>query len=652
MTWLDSFSVVAIMPSSRHFPSGAGGNYTNNIFLAPLGATSSTTLIGRPSNPRNENKTTHIHEREFRNAKAQSDLKSSKTKSPTHVSAKLGWIDVFVAVGSLLCCALASTVIAHNRLSWWLGVTYQLVVIGFLLSVMNFCLEWVAPMFLLSCEARFGPSTLQNYEAILRSQPFADRVGNTWRAILLLMKTLPLGLSVGYKLLTGGTSTNMIDRSNLLYSSEFGLNAAPGLLPSLRDAGIALMFNSSMTFYQATAAKASDISTGSRFVDPALEPPLPAFPKAYGFNMLLLSEHDVAMLDAPAPSWLESVQAALEPGEHWNVSSTVLATVSMYNDTVENYRDLSKSESISFWEYYGDQANYTKLNAGFTTTVLYNGWNIGLMSSEWGPDESWQFVGIFPDPRDFVNFTAYAKMYNTVRMPCNGTWTITQGSIELVDGACDMARSSYFAQLENTQTALKNNQMVLSQFYMPILLEYLAPFATTRNESRWATTAISAVTAAMRWSKMTSLNSPTLPDFTTRVDGRFADTDLRYQADPIIVSARPALRRSWILFLLFAIQPTSTVVMMLVTLMLHKVPIGREFGLLEVLAGIDVRALEALGLRRYGRELAEPVKLNILLTEHRDRPAEVLYQLSFTEQQSLVGHNATGADHSRQILER
>ena len=69
--------------------------------------------------------------------------------------------DVFALLVSFLCLALALSAVVSENLSWRLGVrNYQLIVLGFLLSIMNLCLAEVTPALLLLLEARFGPSTL------------------------------------------------------------------------------------------------------------------------------------------------------------------------------------------------------------------------------------------------------------------------------------------------------------------------------------------------------------------------------------------------------------------------------------------------------------------------------------------------------------
>ena len=120
--------------------------------------------------------------------------------------------DLLVVGLSFICLALAITAVANESVSWHLGVqNYQLVVLGLLLSIMNLCLRSVAPTLFLLLEARFGPSTLQNYDGILRNQLLRSQLSVVWRLVLGLMLALPLALSVAYKGFTCGESVMSVN---------------------------------------------------------------------------------------------------------------------------------------------------------------------------------------------------------------------------------------------------------------------------------------------------------------------------------------------------------------------------------------------------------------------------------------------------------
>ena len=96
-------------------------------------------------------------------------------------------IDLSVILLSGVCLALAMLTIHNKSVAWNLGYNNQLVIIGFLLSIMNMCLLYIAPTLLLQCEARFGRSTLQNLDAILRWKPLGSKLDWWWRITLMFL---------------------------------------------------------------------------------------------------------------------------------------------------------------------------------------------------------------------------------------------------------------------------------------------------------------------------------------------------------------------------------------------------------------------------------------------------------------------------------
>lgn len=80
--------------------------------------------------------------------------------------------DVGTMVVAAICATSALSTILTKSVAFSLGQINQLVMIGFLLSIMDLCMQLEAQKLLLVLEARFGKSTLQNYDAILRSDTF------------------------------------------------------------------------------------------------------------------------------------------------------------------------------------------------------------------------------------------------------------------------------------------------------------------------------------------------------------------------------------------------------------------------------------------------------------------------------------------------
>lgn len=93
------------------------------------------------------------------------------------VKKRLHSLNLVAAGSSLICLALAITAMGNESISWRLGTRNDhLIVVGFLLSIMNLSLNSVVPTLFLLLEARFGPSTLQNYDGITRNQILGSRL--------------------------------------------------------------------------------------------------------------------------------------------------------------------------------------------------------------------------------------------------------------------------------------------------------------------------------------------------------------------------------------------------------------------------------------------------------------------------------------------
>lgn len=153
---------------------------------------------------------------------------------------RLRVLDIVILTASLGCCAIALTVLRDRHLAWILGYQYQLVVIGFTLSMMNVCLSYSRTYFFTLVEARFGQSTLQNYDAILQNAIFSPQTTFYWRVAILVLWLLPIGLSVAYKLFPVGTVSAHVSSSEPV---DYGLYPPLGL--EKVGLGVALFANTS-----------------------------------------------------------------------------------------------------------------------------------------------------------------------------------------------------------------------------------------------------------------------------------------------------------------------------------------------------------------------------------------------------------------------
>ena len=236
-------------------------------------------------------------------------------------------LDILAVGLSLLCLDSAIASVAHKHLSWCLGVkNHQLIVVGFLLSIMNLCLASVATNLFLLLEARFGSSTLHNYDGILRNEIFSSKLSLVWRFVLSAILALPLGLSVAYKIFTGGESAMKVKATTYTHGvscSHYGLFGPPGLQSFGGRTGVSLFSNATLPF---AVASSPNSSIGD-------EPPIPTHAQAYGFNVLSLNNESTAMLDTPSTDYVSFIQGLLFSGESWKITAPVFATVATFNDS-------------------------------------------------------------------------------------------------------------------------------------------------------------------------------------------------------------------------------------------------------------------------------------------------------------------------------
>lgn len=506
---------------------------------------------------------------------ALSPLGKPTMKKILHIS------DAFAAGVSLICLALAIVVVANTNVSWRLGVgNYQLIVIGFLLSIMNLCLAMVVPTLFLLLEANFGSSILQNYDAILRNRPLASRLSIVWRAVLGLMLVLPIGLSIAYKTFTGGESALEIDTmdyiSNISNATYYGMFPPPGLLSLGFHSGISIFFNATLPFLVASSLT----SNGS-------EPPLPTYPQHYGFNILSLNNESTAVLDILQPEYVTAVQGLLALGESWRITAPVTATVA----TLNRLKTEDPGPFNSAFMLACNSANWS-----LETPPMHNFWSLVLLEQINASDQSVQYIGLAPETSiSCSELSQYTQLYNVNRQLCEGTWSVTRGGIQLANGSCN-----------GTILPLDKQQMILNQeqiggWYLSSLMEVLAPFIGAGNQSAWFVPSMSTSVAAMVWSRISGLDALYSMDWPGMV----------YPVNQTVLYIRPTLRNTGLLYLVIAIQPLLVAVILVVTVVFHSTPLDSGFGLVSILSGVDRQSLDSLAGATLSGELTQPVKLII-----------------------------------------
>lgn len=525
---------------------------------------------------------------------------------------------------SLICLAMAVMAVAHEAFSWRLGVANnQLIVVGFLLSIMNLCLGSVTSTFFLLIEARFGSSTLQNYDGILRNKPMAPKLGFPWRVVLSLFLVLPIAVSVAYKTFKGGQSSKGVKSADYVsIPTNYGMVAMPGLMATGQSAtGLPQYFNATLPFQASTSPV-----NGS-------EPPLPQFPNSYGYNILLLNGNSTAVLDILHPDFIAAVQDVLAVGESWVVSAPVVGTVATLSTlkTVDPTVFSSASQSACQSAFPGGDQKWESHSINNYGDVESSLW---LLSQQSLSDQSVQYLAFAPRYQSAINCSGllpYVQLYNVYRQQCQGTWSITRAGIELTRGSCDGAPLS-----TDKQKMILWNNMGLPNYYMPSLLDSLAPFSPhgRRNQSEWSGPYMATSIATMLWSRVVAIDIigklplrassryDTNSEAWTTKSGRrlnYEDMKLLYHVDPsdqAILYIRPTLQKSPLLYFILAFQPLLTVAIFGAILAMHSVPLDKGFGLVSILSGIDHRTLGILAGASLSGELTHRVELIISATDN------------------------------------
>lgn len=223
-------------------------------------------------------------------------------------------------------------------------------------------------------------------------------------------------------------------------------------------------------------------------------------------------------------------------------------------------------------------------------------------------NQSSQYIGYPPDPGrepTCANFSHYAQLYDIKRKSCQGTWSITRGGVQLVDGFC-----SRDALLAEKQLIITDTYLFVGYFYLSSLTEMLRMFGTKRNASSWKNASEAAAMASMLWARITVLQGPGklaksnaaplwVAGNQTVTNLTMEDVGLIYPVDDHVAYIRPTLQKSPWLCVILAVQPVMTVVMIGLIAMLHSVPIDKGFGMVSILSGINrgsLGMLEGAGL--------------------------------------------------------
>ena len=241
------------------------------------------------------------------------------------------WLDIFLIGISFLCLLVGVLAVVDVSIATYLGQKNQLILIGLLISLMAACTRKQTQLFLITFETRFGASTLQNYDSILRYSVLDANVSIPLKAAIVCISALPLGLSASYKQFVNGVTTLPLYPTQL----DFGPVGPPGLA----DGGMVMMLNATLPMLIANQTSSQS--------EPLLTPPdhEPPAIGSYGFNAQMLTENTTALIDAPLTKELLKLRNMVKEAEVLEFSTYANATICALNSTSS-----SPERSPGYWE--------------------------------------------------------------------------------------------------------------------------------------------------------------------------------------------------------------------------------------------------------------------------------------------------------------
>ncbi|KAE9364085.1 hypothetical protein N431DRAFT_475080 [Stipitochalara longipes BDJ] len=495
-------------------------------------------------------------------------------------------LDLCTVLGSFVCLAASICVVTpHLTISWRLGFNGQIIIIGFLLSIMNLAMKGIAPRLFLIIEFRWGDSRLQNYDAILRNAILLSKTGIFWRLAMFFFTLLPLALSIGYKRFTGGHGSAEISPNIPSSLRRYGIAPPPLGDYNAMNNSVYYMINSNVPFMTAST-------------NDSILPPIQ--PTTYGYNTLLLDSESAALLDLPLPDYMFSIQALLKGNDTWSISATVNATITRYNTSFNNFRD-----NQTFWqETFPFDNNFitafedfdSDFNIGYMPGVSTNDGHSCLLCHFRSDILYWISSITNLSSPDGLSFQSAARMFNTRRERCSGVWSINSTAISLVSGSCNGTRTN--------QTIFSETPFPMDT--LPVLVHSLLSYAEKRNMSSWLVPAFTTAVASAYWARFAYM----MPSIMT--DIKVPQSEYNYPAtDELIIATTATLDASWLLYLLLAMQPILTALMFILASAFYSSPIGKGFGMAAVLSGINKESLDLISGAALSGELERPVRLDI-----------------------------------------
>ena len=213
-------------------------------------------------------------------------------------------------------------------------------------------------------------------------------------------------------------------------------------------------------------------------------------------------------------------------------------------------------------------------------------------------------------------FRASAYKFNLSRRACRGHWRLGSGRLTLIDGSCDLNTPINSTILQGLSMAPNPLDILpsLAHSYEAFVKEN----STTLEPWIGITHAVSV--AASFWARAAYISKRIGPE--SNYVGPYKS------ANETITSIRPTLDNQPALYIVLAVQPTITLVAIVITTWLYRTPLSRNFGLRSILKGFDPSSSQISYESKSSSAKDRQMRLEILkLSRESSKETKVSYRV-------------------------
>lgn len=520
-------------------------------------------------------------------------------------------LDWMMLLMVMVASAVGTLAVYFGPIASWLGQTRQLIVVGFVLSIMAICTQGRMLRLIGAIEVAWGSSTIQNLDAIARMDPTGHRVSPRNQLSMLSLLALPLALSAAYKQLIGGVTVS----EPTVQQIEMGMTVPPKTQLTL--GGIPLFGDTMMQYWND-----------------------PQYQKPYGYTVFTETPERTVVVDAPLSPSVAALQDSLRPDQSATISANVSAIVTNMIMSWDTQKELNGTDIGVLQKNLGfqnpDCGNITIGNQTYTIADLdhldtFAAWfqtsGVHAATTFGGNNSFWVALGTGKcdqalkadqgssfflmsrtngtDNPDLGDFWHQAQGFAVSLERYEATWNVSRIDAELLSarnvGAGPLANSTYNFTL--AQSGLIDHRW---RNYESGFVAQMAEFnfanpvqAYRRGRDYTNLTTDTTFVAAMVRSRLVHLAGPLSVDYNTAMTGPLAYTI------PSMVSVQTfTMRQTWELACIMLVYPVIMLVYVaLKVVVFHGNPAVIGVGIISMLAAVNPAGLSLMKGAGYSGEL-------------------------------------------------